>query len=372
MSKSDFDVMKQAAEAAPTHVTLQQMHDFVIEQQLSGKTHVEHYLSKMMETEAPFIVESLLRRTIDEELTKSVITCAETIEWHNIDGSPKEVSFPDIPLGIGNFRSWVLKQQRNQHLPQVPCDVTITGSGESGRLIVFNQLEDCWHIWNDETQSMGEYSRNDFKVIETSRCLPAPIRLKSGAQGIALRQSHSEGVYWVSIDGTVTSSIRLTVGTDFQWQTTSFYDPVIHNHQEPAFERGPEMVMDTFNTDSSYKFQTLSDSIPLPSSNCQDWAMREFFSKKSQQSIWPFIKFFQLQIETDTLYHVYFLDKSSHTEWAIRAQKHVEFACRWFWEQMGSTQTCPAYDNMVWHTKLAGRQYTDETYHFIMSNIYGY
>lgn len=378
LGKNDIENMK----TPPEIFSLREMHNMVckheeLTQTQSPRSYVTHYMKMLMETQGSFIVlekkGSSQKLTIEENITNALMMWDENVEWYTKTETdePKDLYFIDLPPfgnSAHNFRQWITRQvynMRHRFLPHVPCEVMLRHTNERARLIVFNYEKDIWHIWNGHR--MGEYNRSEFDVIDDVRCLPAAVMLKTGGEGIALRQSGVDQIYWVSMNG---SNVRLTLGKDFEWRVPIYYDPnVIAQQQEKACDRMPAMLDEVFTADSEFRYQSTFDAQLLPGPDCQDWAMREFFSKKSFASIWQFIRFFQIHVEIDTLYYVYFLEKAEIENWAERAKLHVETGCRWFWEKIGAQQI--VYDNMVWQTKLVGRKYSDETYQFVMKELYG-
>jgi hypothetical protein len=351
------------------HITLQQLHANAANK-LVGLTQADieqttnYYLRMIMETEGPFLV--YRQQQLDEKYSRAVLC-----EQHPISFQPG-VSFLDLPLGIGNFTAWINQQSRHrEHLmPNVPCEIRIRKTGETAMLVVFKYEKDRWHVWNGT--SMAEYSRRDFDIIEQNRCLPAPVHiLATNGAGIALKRSlaGTEDTYWVK-QSSDSCEVKMTLGKHFTWSNDVYFNPKMLQHQVAASERAPELVDEVFDQDSAFVYQA-ADEMILPGKECNDWAMREFFSKKSHQSIWPFVRFFQMQITTEILYHAFFLDAEtfqSEKSWAARSKLHVFKACDWFWQRIITSDI--NYDRMIWQTKLKGREASPDTFAYVMNLLY--
>jgi len=364
LGKTDTDALKRLAPL----VTLQQLRDHA-SSKLVGVTaaHIDqmtnHYLRMIMETEGPFLV--YRQAQIDEVLSRAVLAEQTPLVF---SGS---LAFLDLPLGLANFNAWINQQARNreQLMPNVPCEVRIRKTGEIATLVVFKYDKDRWYVWNNET-GMAEYARRDFDIIEENRCLPAPVHIfETNASGIALKRSQQGSTaYWVR-QSSDSPEVKMVLGKHFAWSSDVYFDPKMLQHQVAAAERSPELVDQLFDQDSAFVYQ--AEELLLPGKECNDWAMREFFAKKSLQSIWPFVRFFQLQVTTEILYHAFFMgnDFESEKSWAARAKLHVAKACEWFWQKMLSSDI--GYDRMVWQTKLKGRNDCPDTYAYVMNLLYG-
>lgn len=368
LGKTDVEGLRVDA----PHVTLQQLHENAANK-LVGLTQADieqttnYYLRMIMETEGPFLV--YRQQQLDEEYSRAVLCERHPISFQTGD----MISFLNLPLGMGNFSAWINQQSRHreQLMPNVPCEIRIRKTGETAMLVVFKYEKDRWHVWNGTT--MAEYSRRDFDIIEQNRCLPAPVTiLATNGAGIALKRSFAGGAdetYWVK-QSSDSCEVKMTLGKHFTWSNDVYFNPKMLQHQVAASERAPELVDEVFDQDSAFVYQA-ADELILPGKECNDWAMREFFAKKSHQSIWPFVRFFQVQVTTEILYHAFFLDAAafqSEKSWAARAKLHVFKACDWFWHRIISSDI--NYDRMIWQTKLKGREASPDTFAYVMNLLY--
>lgn len=390
LSASDMELVEKArvgqgrgeqAEQAEHNwsISLQTMVDQTKSLGFDASALVEHYLNALVQTKGPWLVVNSETGETRVDLTTQVILGQANIPWLTLNEA-EPLSMMHLPMGLAEFRSWLSKQARSRQglLPVLPCQVRVKATQQTGKLIVFNFEQDRWHIWDDQTQSMGEFRREDFVILESQRCLPAPIiflqqegegSATPSTTGIAISQvgdSNSESnMYWVKKEVfqrktscTLSSSSsnaegdslqKMTLNVDFKWADNSYYDPKLMQHQTPASERTPEMISKVFrnsgganNEDYELAFQELCD-VRLPDGNCKDWAMREFFSRTAQYSIWHFVDYLQLHVSTETLYTVFCkcADALSHRNdaqeiarrWALRAQLQLRAACEYFWNQ---------------------------------------
>jgi hypothetical protein len=369
LGKTDVDSLQYQA----PKVNLRQLYEVAMAKLIGVDTNViEHsvnnYLQMIMETDGPFLVLDGATQDIQDDYSAAVLTEQQPMFFNG------DLAFVDLPRGLSNFSYWLNQQARNREylMPNVPCQVRIRKTGEIATLVVFKYEKDRWHIWNGN--SMGEYVRKDFDVIENTRCLPAPVHvLTNNSSGIALKKSiGSDDTYWVKQSESDVSVVKMTLGKHFTWSQEVYTDPNILHHYVPAEDRAPELVDEVFDQDSAFVYQTLSNTeLVLPGKECNDWAMREFFSHKSQDSIWPFISYFHLHVNMELLYHAFYLGKvefESERSWAVRNKLHVRKACQWFWEKILNSDI--EYDRLVWKNKLKDRDNSQVTFDYIIKSLY--